>query len=65
MDSSGALMDNTHVIRVPEYFYAVDINYLTHMIGKNLIKMQSFIVINPPPSLWSTPLLSLFIFIDS
>lgn len=34
MDSSGALIDNKHVIRVPEYFYAVDINYLTHMIGK-------------------------------
>ncbi|EPB83643.1 hypothetical protein HMPREF1544_09624 [Mucor circinelloides 1006PhL] len=33
MDVSGALTDNTHVIRVPEYFYAVDINYLTHMIG--------------------------------
>jgi hypothetical protein len=26
--------ETTHVIRVPEYFYAVDINYLTHMIGK-------------------------------
>lgn len=23
-----------NLIRVPEYFYAVDINYLTHMIGK-------------------------------
>lgn len=22
------------VIQVPEYFYAIDINYLTHMIGK-------------------------------
>jgi hypothetical protein len=28
------LTENTSVIRVPEYFYAVDINYLTHMIGK-------------------------------
>lgn len=36
MDVSGALADNTHVIRVPEYFYAVDINYLTHMIGKKM-----------------------------
>lgn len=24
----------TTLIQVPEYFYAVDINYLTHMIGK-------------------------------
>lgn len=23
----------TTLIQVPEYFYAVDINYLTHMIG--------------------------------
>lgn len=27
-------LTDAHVIRVPEYFYAVDINYLTHMIGK-------------------------------
>lgn len=25
------------IIQVPEYFYAVDINYLTHMIGKTLV----------------------------
>lgn len=28
--------EGTNVIQVPEYFYAVDINYLTHMIGKEL-----------------------------
>ncbi|KAL7319773.1 Pho80p cyclin [Mucor circinelloides] len=41
MDVSGALADNTHVIRVPEYFYAVDINYLTHMIADMLSRLIS------------------------
>ncbi|KAL9548285.1 hypothetical protein MBANPS3_005766 [Mucor bainieri] len=41
MDVSGALMDNKHVIRVPEYFYAVDINYLTHMIADMLSRLIS------------------------
>ncbi|KAK4516795.1 CCR4-NOT core subunit cdc39 [Mucor velutinosus] len=41
MDLSGALIDNNHVIRVPEYFYAVDINYLTHMIADMLSRLIS------------------------
>jgi hypothetical protein len=26
--------ETANVIQVPEYYYAVDINYLAHMIGK-------------------------------
>lgn len=34
MDPPAAeLAEAINLIRVPEYFYAVDINYLTHMIG--------------------------------
>ncbi|KAI8637708.1 cyclin-domain-containing protein [Parasitella parasitica] len=41
MNLSGALIDNAHVIKVPEYFYAVDINYLTHMIADMLSRLIS------------------------
>lgn len=43
MNESIATTSNkaSNVIQVPEYYYAVDINYLTHMIGKLLLYSDS------------------------
>lgn len=36
----------TEIIQVPEYYYAVDINYLTHMIGIiNLLKKYNLLTL--------------------
>lgn len=32
-DSTEMAATEARIIQVPQYFYAVDINYLTHMIG--------------------------------
>lgn len=34
MEPTTSVEETASVIQVPEYFYAVDINYLAHMIGK-------------------------------
>lgn len=34
MASTTRVRETVSIVQVPEYFYAVDIDYLTHMIGK-------------------------------
>lgn len=41
MDSVDTPLSTTDVIRVPEYYYAIDINYLTHMIADMLSRVIS------------------------
>lgn len=40
MDSNAQVRDTNKAIQVPEYFYAVDVNYLTHMIGKRIFDFK-------------------------
>ncbi|KAI9498353.1 cyclin-domain-containing protein [Zychaea mexicana] len=40
-EPSTTAMNDTEVIQVPEYFYAVDISYLTHMIADMLGRLIS------------------------
>ncbi|RCH84704.1 hypothetical protein CU098_001516, partial [Rhizopus stolonifer] len=50
MNESAALPEPSHIVQVPEYYYAVDINYLTHMIADmlgRLIKHNDLIPLTP------------------
>ena len=61
---STTAMNDTEVIQVPEYFYAVDISYLTHMIGKRKKKKKRTLFFFTLLHVYNFTVLMLYIFIN-
>ena len=52
MNDTAETPEASNIVKVPEYFYAADINYLTHMIGKLIEMTQKMLPTNKLISLF-------------